>query len=139
MNNIRRIFKESGYPSYVIERAIKTKLAEPVKEVMYGPEKQPVYIKLPYKGASSERTAKSLRAAVHSTFGSVSLRVIFITRKMLVATCKDTLPSFQKSNIIYQFKCNRCESEYLRKSSLQLEHHIKEHIQTAKQIIKHHL
>ena len=90
-----------------------------------------VYIKLPYKGISSERAAKSLRSTVQSTYGSVSLRVIFNTCQMLPTSRKDALPKDQKSKIIYQFTCNRCDSEYIGKTERRLAERIKEHIPTA--------
>ena len=128
LDEIRKIFKNSGYPAYMIERTIKGKLAKSANGIVFGPKKQPVYIKLPYKGIASERTAKSLRSVVHSTYGTVSLRVILTTNQMLPTTYKDTLPRYQNSNIIYKFKCNRCDSEYVGKSSRRLDDRIKEHV-----------
>ena len=91
LDQIRNIFRESGYPHHVIDQTIKKKLARSACSVKYGPKKQPVYIKLPYKGKSSEKAEKYLRSIVQSTFGSATLRVIFSTTRLLPTTYKDTL------------------------------------------------
>ena len=131
LNMIRKIFKDSGYPSNVIEKTIKNKLMRSSNDVQYGPKKDPVYMKLPYKGIASERASKSIRSIVQSTYGSVSLRMIFSTNQMLPTSHKDALPKDKKSNVIYKFTCNRCESEYIRKTERRLSDRIKEHIPTA--------
>ena len=128
LNKIKSIFKNSGYPSYIVEKTIKKKLAKCAKNVTFGPSKHPIYISLPYKGIVSERVAKNIRSSVHSTYGAVQLRVIFRTSPMLPNAYKDPLPRFTKSNIVYMFKCNRCESEYIGKTSRRLVDRINEHI-----------
>ena len=40
--NIKTIFKNSGYPGYIVERTVKNKLANSAKGVMFGPSRQPV-------------------------------------------------------------------------------------------------
>ena len=125
---IRHIFRESGYPTYIIDGTIKKKLARSANSPKFGPMKQPVYVKLPRKGSSSEEAAKHLCSAVHSTYGTVKLHVIFSTCRLLPSTYKDTLPKYAKSNVIYLFKCKRCESEYVGKTSRRLNDRIKEHV-----------
>ena len=129
--NIKTIFKNSGYPGYIVERTVKNKLANSAKGVMFGPSRQPVYLCLPYKGIASERITQNLRSAVQSTYGAVQLRTIFRTSQMLPNAYKDTLPKFQKSNIVYMFKCNRCDCEYVGKTSRRLVDRIEEHVPSA--------
>ena len=87
---------------------------------MMGPKKDVVYLKLPYKGSASEKFAKNINSAVKSTYYSVNVRVVFSTECMLHSSLKDKLPYKNKSGIIYKFTCNRCESEYIGKSSRRL-------------------
>ena len=47
---------------------------------------------------------------------------------MLPTVHKDTLTATEKSGIIYRFHCNRCDSEYVGKSSRQLCERIDEHV-----------
>ena len=128
---IKTIFRNSGYPSYIVERTVKNKLANSAKSSIFGPSKDPVYICLPYKGIASERIAQNLRTAVQSTYGAVQLRTIFRTSPMLPNAYKDTLPKFHKSNIVYMFKCNRCDCEYIGKTSRRLVDRIDEHVPSA--------
>ena len=116
---------------YIIERTVKKKLAKSAADIIFGPSKHPVYICLPYKGVSSERIVQNLRSCVHVTYGAVQLRTIFRTSPMLPNAYKDTLPKLNKSNIVYMFKCNRCECEYVGKSSRRLVDRISEHVPSA--------
>ena len=127
LNKIRSIFEDNGYPASVIDKTIRQKLAKSKIDI-FGPKKQAVYLKLPYKGFSSENIPKIIKSTVESTFYSVNVRVIFSTQKMLPSSQKDTLPNINKSAIVYQFTCNRCESEYIGKSSRQLCDRISEHV-----------
>ena len=127
LNKIRRIFEDNGYPASVIEKTIRHKLAK-AKSHVFGPKKHSVYLKLPYKGNSSENFPKKVKAAVESTYYSVNVRVIFTTQRMLPSSHKDTLPKISKSAIVYRFTCNRCDSEYIGKSSRPLSDRISEHV-----------
>ena len=131
LNKIKTIFKNSGYPMYIIERTVKKKLAKSATDIIFGPSKHPVYISLPYKGVASERVAKSLRSSVQSTYGAVQLRTIFQTSPMLPNAYKDTLPRLNKSNIVYMFKCNHCKCEYVGKTCRRLVDRIDEHVPSA--------
>ena len=110
---------------------MKNKLAISAKSSIFGPSKDPVYICLPYKGIASERIAQNLRTAVQSTYGAVQLRTIFRTSPMLPNAYKDTLPKFHKSNIVYIFKCDRYDCEYIGKTSRRLVDRIDEHVPSA--------
>ena len=127
LSKIRRIFEDNGYPVSVIDKTIRQKLAK-AKTDIFGPKKQAVYLKLPYKGCSSENLPKLIKSAVESTYYSVNVRVIFSTQKMLPSSQKDTLPKISKSAIVYQFTCNRCESEYIGKSSRRFCDRVSEHV-----------
>ena len=50
---------------------------------------------------------------------------------MLPNAYKDTLPKSHKSNLIYMFKCNRCDCEYVGKTSRRLVDRIDEHVPSA--------
>ena len=131
LDNIRKIFQDSGYPIAVVNNTIKNKLLRSTSPKFQGPKKQPVYLCLPYKGIPSEMIAKRVRACVHATYNAVSLKVTFTTRQSLPSSYKDTIPKMSKSNVIYKFTCNHCESEYIGKSSRRLIDRVKEHVPPA--------
>ena len=91
---IRSILCSNGYLENVINSRIKRKIEEfklPPKE---GPEKCPVYLKLPWIGNISTKFKNQCKAVVSSCFDAVKLRVAFSTRKMLPTVRKEAcLPS----------------------------------------------
>jgi len=109
LTNIRRIFRDNGYPNDVIEKSIRQKLCRSNEELI-GPKKNIVYLKLPYKGNSCEKIAKKIENAVCSTYNAVKTRIILTTQSMMPNSQKDTLKQINKSEVVYKFTCNRCDS-----------------------------
>ena len=72
----------------------------------FGPEKCPVYLRLPRLGSVSTRFEKQVKSAVKQCFSAVEPRVVYSTNELLSATNKDVLPALQKSIVIYQFSCH---------------------------------
>ena len=128
MKKIRQIFQNNGYPSDVVEARIRQKMARYETQKVYGTKKQPVYLKLPYMGVASEKMVKSVRDSIKTTFYSVTFRVVFQTQSLLPATKKDHLPIYSKSNVIYEFKCKRCENVYIGRCYRRLGDRITGHI-----------
>ena len=117
----------NGYPNDVIEKSIRQKLCRSNEELI-GPKKNIVYLKLPYKGNSCEKIAKKIENAVCSTYNAVKTRIILTTQSMMPNSQKDTLKQINKSEVVYKFTCNRCESEYIGKSSRRFCDRISEHV-----------
>ena len=63
----------------MVEARIRQKMARYETQKVYGPKKQPVYLKLPYMGVASEKMVKSVRDSIKTTFYSVTFRVVFQT------------------------------------------------------------
>ena len=93
----------------------------------FGPEKCPVYLRLPWLGSVSTRFEKQVKSAVKQCFFAVEPRVVYSTKELLPATNKDILPALQKSNVIYQFSCH-CDSRYVGRTSQRLQDRIKQHV-----------
>ena len=93
----------------------------------FGPEKCPVYLRVPWIGKPSITLEKEVKAAVESCYGSVSTRLIFTSERMLPVARKDVLPTIQKSFVIYEYKCH-CDSRYVGRTSQRLQDRIKQHV-----------
>ena len=93
----------------------------------FGPEKCPVYLRLPWLDFVSTRFEKQVKSAVKQCFSTVEPRVVYPTDELLSATNKDVLPALQKSNVIYQFSCH-CDSRYVGRTSQRLQERIKQHV-----------
>ena len=96
----------------------------------FGPEKCPVYIRLPWLGSVSTRFEEQVKSTVKQCFYAVEPRVVYSTKstnELFYSTNKDVLPALQKSNVIYQFSCH-CDSRYVGRTSQRLQDRIKQHV-----------
>ena len=75
----------------------------------------------------STNLVKEVKTAVESCYDSVSTRLVFTSKRMLPAACKDVLPTIQKSSVIYEYKCH-CDSRYVVRTSQRLQDRIKQHL-----------
>ena len=63
---------------------------------MLGPEKCPVYLKLPWIGNVSSKFENQINKAITSCFYAVKPRVVYNTRVILRSAKKDSVPTIQK-------------------------------------------
>ena len=120
LEKLTKIFLENGYPEDVISVYIKEKIGNFSADIKFGPQKCPVYLKLPWIGNSSLRF-ESLR------FFAVNPRVVYSTKKALPSIQKDCVPATQKSSVVYEFTC-QCDSGYVGRTTQRLEDRIKQHV-----------
>ena len=65
----------------------------------FGPEKCPVYLRLPWLVSVSTRFEKQAKSAGKQCFSAVEPRAVYSINELLSATNKDVLPALQKSNV----------------------------------------
>ena len=129
VKTIKKILTQNGYPERLVARIIENKIKSfqnplPPK----GPNKAPVYMKLPYIGNVSEVYRKRIKSAIAKCFGdSVSPRIHLISKPMLKTATKDVLSKTKQSSVLYRFNCS-CESSYIGRTSRSLETRIGEHV-----------
>ena len=92
-----------------------------------GPQKCPVYLKLPWIGKISLNFEKKTKIAINRCYQAVESRIIFTTRKILPAVHKNVLPSLQQSMVVYQCVC-RCDCRYVDRTSQRSQDRINQHI-----------
>ena len=93
----------------------------------FGPERCPIYLRLPWLGSVSTRFEKQVKSLVKHFFSAVEPRVVHSTNELLSTTNKDVLPALQKSNVIYQFSYH-CDNRYVGRTSQRLQDRIKQHV-----------
>ena len=130
LDKIKQMLIENGYPADVLLSCINQKLANVAAEKTFGPEKCPVYLKLPWIGTVSSKFENQINKAITSCFYAVKPRVVYSTRVMLQSAKKDSVPTTQKSCVIYEFSY-RCEARYVGRSKQKLTHRIKQHVPTS--------
>ena len=57
-------------------------------------------------------------------------RVVYSNRVMLPSAKKDSVPTTQKSCVVYEFSC-RCEARYVGRTTQRLADRIKQHVPTS--------
>ena len=127
VEQIKTILLESGYPKNVINAQIAKKIAQFSTLKRFGPEKCPMYLRVPWMDKPSPNSEKEVKTVVESCYGSVSTRLVFASRRMLPVARKDVLPTTQKSSVIYEYKCH-CDSLYVKRTSQRLQDCIKQHV-----------
>ena len=105
LDRVKQLLIENGYPDDVLISCSKQKLANFAVENPCGPEKCPVYLKLPWIGNVSSRSENQIKKAITSFFYAVKPRVVYNTKVMLPSAKKDTVPTTQKSCVVYEFSC----------------------------------
>ena len=98
---IKQLLIENVYPTDVLLSCINQKLANVVAEKAFGPEKCPVYLKLPWIGNVSSKFENQINKAITSCFHAVKPRVVYNTRVMLPSAKIYSVPTNQKCCIVY--------------------------------------
>ena len=127
IQTIKKIFLDNGYPAHVVSTCISNKLSSLSAERRFGPQKCPVYVRLPWKGQISLQLERQIKSVVSDCFKAADLRVIHVTRSLLSPCYKDVLPSNSLNNVIYKYKC-RCDAVYVGRTSQRLNDRIKQHV-----------
>ena len=82
-DNVRVILGNNGYPESNTDRGISNKLARFQSPPKFGPNKCPVYLKLPWIGNISLKFENKIKSSVKHCFRAVEPRVLFSNRKIL--------------------------------------------------------
>ena len=78
-----------------------------------------VTLKIPYISRNSAFLEKNIKQVTRNTYFAAKPRVIFTSNPLLTPAGKDLIPKFDKSMVIYQYKCY-CDSSYIGLTSRQL-------------------
>ena len=127
LDKIKQLLIDNGYPTDVLLSCINQKLASFAAGKPIGPEKCPVYLKLPWIGNVSSKFENQISKAITSCYYAVKPRVVYNTRVMLSSAKKDCVPTTQKSCVVYEFLC-RCEARYVGRTTQRLADRIKQHV-----------
>ena len=81
-------------------------------------------------GNVSAKFENQTNKAITSFFYAVKPRVVYNTKVMLPSAKKDSVPTTQKSWVVYEFSC-RCEARYVGRTMQRLADRIKQHVSTS--------
>ena len=125
IDNIKGLLTKNGYPDNVITRFVKQDLTPDAPK--FGPKKCRVFLRLPWLGPLSECLERQVRSVVSSCYFSVDIMTVFDTVRIF-GGYKDVLPTHTLFNVIYQFECRGCESQYVGRTIQRLQDRIKQHV-----------
>ena len=106
LDRVQQLLIENGYPDDVHISCIQQNLASFAAEKPCGPEKCPVYIKLPRIDNVSSKFENQIKKAITSCFYPMKPRVVDNTKVMLLSAKKDSVPTTQKSYVVYELSCD---------------------------------
>ena len=127
LDKITSFLLANGYHEHIINSCMARKIKHFHAPPKFGPEKCPVYLRLPWLGSVSTTFELLVKSAIQHCFTTVEPRVFYTTSQLLPATKKDVLPASKKSNVVYQFSCH-CDSRYVGRTSQRLQDKIKLHV-----------
>ena len=124
---LMNIFSKNGYPVDLLKRLFtRTCEKEKESEILYGPRRCPLYLRLPWKGNWSSSFAKNIASVTRSAYYAVDVHIAFSTARAFNLK-KDVLPSHDKSKLVYEFECRNCSSRYVGRTLQRLNARIRQH------------
>ena len=94
---IKEILVGNDYPLELIKRVIKSPDDNRKKPKLFGPEKFPAVLKLPYLGNVSRLFENKVQELTQSTYNQVKPRVVFVSKPVLrFGTQRPNILSFEK-------------------------------------------
>ena len=89
---------------------------------------------LPYRGHATDTYIVKL-----TNIGALIKPILTTTKvKDVLPSLKPKIPEELQSNVVYEFKCSRCTSTYVGKTSRHLLVRVREHRYRRKQVIRKH-
>ena len=79
LDKIKSILLTNGYPERVFKLFMAMKMKQFHALPKFGPEKCPVYLRIPWLGSVSTRFEKQVKSAVKQCFSAVEPRVVYST------------------------------------------------------------
>ena len=70
---------------------------------LYGPEKCPVLLILPYVGEKSTQIERNIKKMTEKVYRAVKLRVVFTSSSVLSPKGKNLISNKEKSCVVYTF------------------------------------
>ena len=118
LKQIRSILLDNGYPESIIDENILRKLAQSSLSKKYGPQKCPIYLRIPWIGNMSAQLDENVKMTVENCCCLMTACVVFPSKSMLPVAHKDALLTSLKSSVIYEYSCH-CNSQYVGRTSQQ--------------------
>ena len=128
---IRSVLTANGYPVNFIDIVVKKFLSKKYEHSgqVYGPEKKPVIVCLPFLSEQCIKLQRQLQRLVNGVTPWIKLIVVFSPAFKLtsLSRLKCKMPVLSLSNVVYKINCKDCDQFYIGKTYRILSQRIKEH------------
>lgn len=128
---IRTLLVANGYPATFLDNCIHRFLSNKMSPSppVYGPEKKPIFISLPYCGLESVKLKRQLTRMFTAILPNLQLRIVFKPSWKISALSKlkSAIPILSLSNVVYKVTCTDCDSFYVGMTTRRLVQRMQEH------------
>ena len=131
---LRKFFHNNGFQISYIDYKIKNFLAnifEPQSNIQPPvTNNKTVYFSIPYFGAQSENLKSELLTLLSKYFKDIKFHVTLVNKFTIgsIFPFKDKLPTQMRRSLVYNFRCSRCESQYVGSTTRTLGARVAEHL-----------
>ena len=127
VDKIVSVFRKNGFSENVIlkiKSQVEHRLLSP-KEI---DESKLVYWKLPYFRENESAFNQKIKS-LNKLLNGVKIKPVYLTLKTSnIFKNKDPIPPGLASNVVYEYKCDRCTERYIGETRRHLDTRIREHI-----------
>lgn len=120
----------NAFPSKVIDKIYNNTLSRLVNcAKKFGPEKEKIYVGLPFFGKNSNNIHRILKSIAKKFLPHKHLIIYYKPGKRVsnFFQNKDLTPLAMRSSVVYQFTCTSCHASYIGQTTRHLKHRAAEH------------
>ncbi len=126
-----KYFYNNQFPKHIFEKQLNKFLNSKLNPapLLITVKKDRKYVKIPYLGHSSYDLRKKLSQLLRTCYPQIDFRIVFSNKNTIGNFFKrnNRLPTYLRSNVVYQFTCSSCTDRYVGSTSRWLLHRIREH------------
>ena len=126
-----KYFHNNQFPKHIYDKQLNKFLNSKLNPAppIISAKKESKYIKFPFHGHHSYEMRKSLTKLLQNCYPQIDFRIIFTNKNTIGSFLKQTrpLPTYLRSNVVYQFTCSSCNARYVGSTSRWLLHRVREH------------
>ena len=133
VGKIRQLLLANGFPlrfiNLIIKRFMKQKYHSTKTDPVYGPERKPVFISLPFCGNNSLKLSRQLQRTFSKIAPWINLKITYkpVFNLRCLSKLKSILPIIKRSHVVYKINCQECQEFYIGYTTRRLSARIKEH------------
>jgi hypothetical protein len=128
---LKKYFVSNNYPMKTVQNVIRNSLEQiynPGIDVCSVGLKQ-IFVMFPYLGHSSNVLKRKVSTYLRKFYPQIQLKIIFSNKNTIgsMFNCKDKLPPYLVSNVIYKYTCGTCSATYIGETSKQFKVRVCQH------------